>query len=119
MPLRAAAVGPLEIIRRPRKDTVELDSKDFCLHNRKCLPPATREIKSLLEFSASHNYGTDSCRGSKIALLTRSSQNTLYNSALRQGSAIRKDLDVLAEGGDTSPALLGMSTRFRYRRKLL
>jgi len=34
-------------------------------------------------------------------------QNTLYNSALRQGTAIRRDLDALADGSETSPALLG------------
>jgi len=33
--------------------------------------------------------------------------NSLYNSALRQGSAIRRDLDALAEGAQSSPALLG------------
>ncbi|KAE9963629.1 hypothetical protein BLS_009106 [Venturia inaequalis] len=33
--------------------------------------------------------------------------NSLYNSALRQGSAIRRDLDALAEGIQPSPALLG------------
>ena len=35
-------------------------------------------------------------------------QNSLYNSALRQGSSIRRDLDALAEGIHSSPALLGM-----------
>jgi hypothetical protein len=34
-------------------------------------------------------------------------QNSLYNSALRQGSSIRRDLDSLAEGIQSSPALLG------------
>ncbi|KAF2402054.1 transporter bos1 [Trichodelitschia bisporula] len=33
--------------------------------------------------------------------------NALYNSALRQGSSIRRDLDTLAEGAQSSPALLG------------
>ncbi|KAF2429376.1 transporter bos1 [Tothia fuscella] len=33
--------------------------------------------------------------------------NSLYNSALRQASSIRKDLDNLAEGVMSSPALLG------------
>ncbi|KIW08700.1 uncharacterized protein PV09_00647 [Verruconis gallopava] len=33
--------------------------------------------------------------------------NSLYNSALRQGTSIRKDLDALAEGSQTSPALIG------------
>jgi len=33
--------------------------------------------------------------------------NSLYNSALRQGSSIRRDLDALAEGIQSSPALLG------------
>jgi len=33
--------------------------------------------------------------------------NSLYNSALRQGASIRKDLDALASGTESSPALLG------------
>ncbi|KAF2668675.1 synaptobrevin [Microthyrium microscopicum] len=33
--------------------------------------------------------------------------NSLYNNALRQGAAIRKDLDALASGSESSSALLG------------
>jgi len=33
--------------------------------------------------------------------------NALYNSLLRQGSSVRKDLDALASGTESSPALLG------------
>jgi hypothetical protein len=63
-----------------------------------------RENNSLL--NAYFKHGSQS-----IILLwissTYDTQNALYNSALRQGTAIRRDLDALADGSDTSPALFG------------